>query len=94
MAKSPHIKKLLMFENAFNMRGLGANNYYLQATFNKAPIKTFLCRVNPHLVQRIRHVLFTVPCDFLQKTLNDICPPPYEFKEFLTPFKVYWETEN
>ena len=56
MAKRLHTKYLLMFENAFNFRGFGANNYNLRATFNEAPIKTFLFRVDHYLVQRIRHV--------------------------------------
>ena len=61
-----------MFQNAFNLRGCGANNYNLRATFNKANIKTFLYRVDPYLVQRIRHVFGNVPCNFLQKTANYI----------------------
>ena len=72
MAKSPYTKKLLMFENAFNLRGLGVNNYYVRVTFNKEPIKTFLFRVDLYLVERIIHVLGNVLCDFLQKTVNDI----------------------
>ena len=73
MAERPHTINLVMFESAFNLRDFGANNYYLRATFNEAPIKTFLCRVDPYLVQRVRHVLDNVPCDFLQKkTVNDI----------------------
>ena len=50
MAERPHTKNLLMFENDFNLRGLGANNYNLRATFKEAPIKTFLCRADPYLV--------------------------------------------
>ena len=72
MAERPHTENLLMFENAFNLRGFGANNYNLRATFNKEPIKTFLFRVDLYLVERIIHVLGNVPCDFLQKTVNDI----------------------
>ena len=63
MAERPHTINLVMFESAFNLRDFGANNYYLRATFNEAPIKTFLCRVDPYLVQRIRLVLGNVPCD-------------------------------
>ena len=73
MTERPHTINLVMFESAFNLRDFGANNYYLRATFNEAPIKTFLCQVDHYLVQRIRHVLGNVPCDFLQKkTVNDI----------------------
>ena len=71
MVERPHTINLVMFENAFNLRDFGANNYYLRATFNEAPIKTFLCRVDPYLVQRIRHVLGNVPCGFFQKKVND-----------------------
>ena len=46
MAERPHTKKIVMFENAFNLRGFEC----LRATFNEAPIKTFTCRVDPYLV--------------------------------------------
>ena len=42
MAERPHTENLLMFENAFNLRQFRAKNCNLRATFNKAPIKTFL----------------------------------------------------
>ena len=60
--KAAH-KKIVLFENAFNLRGFEC----LQVTFNEAPIKIFLCWANPYLVQRIWHVLSNFPCDFLQK---------------------------
>ena len=43
MAERPHTENLLMFENAFNLRGFGAKNCNLRPTFNKAQIKTFVC---------------------------------------------------
>ena len=33
MAERMHIKKLLMFENAFNLRGFGANNLIFHQMF-------------------------------------------------------------
>ena len=80
MAERPHTKKIRMFENAFILRGFGANNYNLRATFNGAPIKTFLCRVDHYLVQRFRHVFGNFPFVFLQKTVNDI---PYRIKKVI-----------
>ena len=51
------------------------SNESLRVTFNEPTLKNFLCRVGPYLVQRIRHVLGNVPCDFLQKTVNDTPNP-------------------
>ena len=59
-------QKILMFENAFNLRGFGTNNLIfspnvlasdenLRVTFNEAPIKTFLCRVDPYLVIKYKY---------------------------------------